>query len=418
MSIKESLYLGQPGVWISNESTRLFVQSFGGMTPEFSALLNGEPNQNIASNTWVNTHWNPHFKATSSGWLDHSEPEQVNYWGIELLRQAAGTFPCAPTFGPGNNDLLPHGDCANSQWQLKGCKTLTFETRNKEETASLAHWTLNGTYKQLKYQKWDYLHQSQSAHYSVLEVSNPTGEAVDINLAWHTTLGAPFLEQGCLIFNNGDEFKVAPSGTEFDTTTQLVPNRDFSNFSQAPTQAGGAKDLHKMDGYTGYSDFVSATSDDDDLLWSLCVNPRLNLVYLSLIPLSALPNQVNAQSMNYWNHCGGRDFTPWADFQGGVDRTYALGMEASIGSSCQGLDHSREHRVFMNKPCCYSLPPQHSITFPCINTLFALTADELATIESGKSDPQQLKSTIEAAVLQHIAALDLEFTAVAVANNN
>lgn len=413
MPVQESSYLGQSGVWITNSSTRLFVQHFGGMTPEFSTRLRDKDGA-----VWLNTHWQPHFKASQSGFMDSTDPEQSSYWGIELLRQAAGTFPCAPTFGPGNDQLLPHGDCANTNWQLNRCYEVDVEYQHSHHKANIAHWQLQGQYRQLQYQKWDYLYADQSAHYCVLQVHNPNDQAVDINLAWHTTLGAPFLERGCLVFNNCNHFKVAPAGTEFDQTTQLEPNLEFTDFSAAPTKSARQKNLHLMDGYTGHSDFVSGTTDNPELLWSLCVNPYLNLAYLSVIPLSRLPNQVNAQSMNYWNHCGGRDFTPWADYQGGVDRTYALGMEAAIGSSCQGLEHSRSQRTYMDKPSCYALKAQQTVTFPCINSLFELTSDELALATDSTQHPTTLNTIIEAAVMRHIATLDLSFTAVAVANNN
>lgn len=399
MTIEIGQYLGQDGVWLKNDQTRLFVQKFGGMTPEFSKLA-----QLDDCIQWLNTHWNPHFKTPFSGKLDEQSDEQKSYWAIELMRQAAGTFPCAPTFGPGNDQVLPHGDTANMDWQLKDAQ----QTSSCEQEAAFAHWTLKGNYQGLTYQKWDILPESSSAHYMVLEVSNPTAHNVETNLAWHTTVGAPFLERGCLIETNCNRFKTAPAGTEFDHTSALEAEAEFTSLTKAPVSQAlakylKAKDVSKMPGYNGRSEFISGVTKHSHYLWSVCVNPYLRMAYLTLVPFDAVERQANASSMNYWMHSGGRDFAPWADYQGGVDRNYALGMETSIGASCLGLDWARQHPEYLGKPTFCSLAPGQSLCFPCINTIF-----EVNLVTS--ADDNQIRQSIHQQVEQHISTLDTRFS--------
>ncbi len=277
------------------------------MTPEFATLVDIE-----GDSQWLNTHWNPHFKAPFSGKLNSADEEQSAYWGIELMRQAAGTFPCAPTFGPGNDELLPHGDTANFDWQLNQALSLS------QQQCVYAEWQMTKGYQGLSYRKRDMLPETSSAHYMILEISNPTSQPVDANLAWHTTLGSPFLERGCLIGSNCHQFATAPKGTEFDHTSALKPGQQFDSLSCVPSAKGDNKNLSAMPGYNGHSEFISGITEQKGALWSVCINPFFNLAYLTLIPFDAIEQQVNPSTINYWIHSGGRDFVPWADYQGGL----------------------------------------------------------------------------------------------------
>lgn len=58
MKVEKGLYQGQEGVWLENDKSRLFIQSFGAMTPEFSIKTNIDHKEQ-----WINTHWRPYFKS-------------------------------------------------------------------------------------------------------------------------------------------------------------------------------------------------------------------------------------------------------------------------------------------------------------------------------------------------------------------
>ncbi|KHT62537.1 hypothetical protein RJ45_17140 [Photobacterium gaetbulicola] len=396
MYIEIGQYLGQDGVWIENDETRLFVQAFGGMTPEFSRKMHSQ-----TGDYWLNAHWLPHFKSPFSGKLNKQNPAEKAYWGVELLRQAAGCFPCAPAFGPGNQRVPTHGDTANTDWQLTSAEQVEADGRK----FARATWSLAGNYEQLCYRKADYLRDDDGSHYMVMTVENTTNHDVPINLAWHTTLGAPFLERGCWILDNCDEYQVSPEGTEFDATSSLKLGSSFPSLSQAPMLSGASKDLSVMPGYNGSAEFISGTSSSKQVLWSACYNPYFNLVYVSAVPLEQLSDQVSPSFMNYWIHSGGRDAVPWADYPGGPDRNYALGLECSIGGSCKGYDWSLEQPCMLNKPTNYNLEAHSAISFVCINSFFTPNfASKVETVSS--LDKSQLKVLIE----RHIDTLDISFS--------
>ncbi|EMK6667571.1 hypothetical protein V9J75_001022 [Vibrio fluvialis] len=384
-------YLGQGGVWLKNDEVTLFVQKFGGMTPEFSIQLD-----NSLSSSRVNTHWLPHFKSPFSGKLDPQSQEQRDYWSVELLRQAAGTFCCAPAFGAGNEDIPTHGDTANQDWQLTSARCIddgVFEY-------SLAQWSLEGGYKGLEYSKTDYLRNNDNSHYMVLEVTNSSSESIPINLAWHTTLGAPFLERGCRILDNCSDYLVAPYRTEFDDTTQLKPGSRFASLNQATGRVGNSVDCSTMTGYSGHSDFITATTPSTRQMWAACYNPFMQLIYITVIPFNQIANQVTPSFMNYWIHAGGRGAQPWADYTGGCDRNYALGMECSIGGSCKGYDWSLENPTVLGKPTMHHLPAFSSAAFLCINSLMKLPAEVAISLTE-----TELTLLIES----YIETLDLSF---------
>ncbi|MDR9828571.1 hypothetical protein RCJ22_23585 [Vibrio sp. FNV 38] len=384
-------YLGQGGVWLKNTETTLFVQKFGGMTPEFSIEF-ADSDKKMR----VNTHWLPHFKTPFSGKLNPSSSEQVDYWSGELLRQAAGTFACAPAFGGGNDQVPAHGDTANRDWELIDVRCLV----QPFTEYSIAKWRLNDGYQSLCYQKTDYIRSDDNSHYMVLEVTNSGRESIPINLAWHTTLGAPFLERGCWILDNCYEYMVSPKGTEFDDTTILKPGAVFNSLSQAIDYQGNKVDRSKMPGYSSSSDFITGKTTADRYMWAACYNPHFKLAYITVIPFEQLENQLTPSFMNYWVHTGGRGTVPWADYEGGVDRNYALGMECSIGGSCKGYEWSKQNPTLLGKPTVHNLPADSSVSFLCINSLMKVPVE--VTDSFTEND---LASLIEL----HIETLELSF---------
>lgn len=391
MYIEVGQYLGQDGVWLKNDETRLFIQAFGGMTPEFSRKMRSQ-----TGDYWLNAHWMPHFKAPFSGRMDNDDPEQRAYWQVELLRQAAGTFPCAPAFGPGTDNIPTHGDTANNVWSLASARLVD----SGGESYAKAVWHLAGEFEQLKYQKTDYLRQGDSSHYMVMTVENNHDYAVPINMAWHTTLGSPFVERGCWLLDNCQQYQVCPQGTEFDTTASLELGARFESLSDIPTRTGGKSDLSLMPGYNGHAEFISGVSSSRQLLWSACYNPYYNLVYVSVIPLAQLEGQVSPSFMNYWIHSGGREMMPWADYDGGCDRNYALGLECAIGGSCKGYEWSRENPQFLNKPTYFELAGNSTASFVCINSFFS---------PEGYGRPITGESQLTEMIEQYIRSLDISF---------
>ncbi len=211
------------------------------------------------------------------------------------------------------------------------------------------------------------------------------------------------------IETNCSHFKTAPLGTEFDHISALETGAEFTSLTKAPVNDALAKRLStkgmsKMPGYDGHYEFISGVTKHSDYLWSVCINPFLKMVYLTLVPFNAIERQADASSVNYWMHSGGRDFAPWADYQSRVDRNYALGMETSVGASCLGLDWAKQHPEYIGKPTFSKLDAGASLRFPCIDTIFEIDLD--ASLEAS-----QVRQSICQQVEQHIATLDTRFSA-------
>jgi hypothetical protein len=84
-----------------------------------------------------------------------------------------------------------------------------------------------------------------------------------MNFGWHNTVGAPFLESGCLISNNAREFAVPPLGTEFDETGRFEPGSTFDSLKAVPLRDGGTADATVVPGPIGYTDFVAGAVPGD-----------------------------------------------------------------------------------------------------------------------------------------------------------
>lgn len=392
MKVEKGLYQGQEGVWLENDKSRLFIQSFGAMTPEFSIKTNIDHKEQ-----WINTHWRPYFKSPFSGRIDPNNQEQMDYWGGELLRLAGGSFPCAPTFGPGNDQIPPHGDTANSDWRLEGVEEVVIN----EKSLGSVSWSLGGHYGDLQYRKKDLMSSDSATHYSLFSVQNLNNKALPIHMAFHNTVGVPFIERGCFIETNCQHFTTADHASEFGYTSALKSMQEFDSLDAAPREDGGTSDLSRMPGFNGQSEFISGVTDDKDFLWSVVINPYLHLAYLSAIPLNCRGDQVNPNFMNWWIHSGGRDFKPWADHEGGMDREYALGMEVSVGGSCNGLDWSKENPTLLDKDTFYTLQPHSQVSFICINSIFEvapdLKANQVSKVVNG------FLEKLDCSVVQHIS---------------
>ncbi|HUX39945.1 MAG TPA: hypothetical protein VMV83_02165 [Rectinemataceae bacterium] len=337
---------GRKAVRLENASVRAVIEAKGGMIPEFSLKL-----PEVA----LNAHWLPAWR-----------PRQAEPWSKEglgafykgeLLYHIAGDFPCSPNFGP---DCLvdgvahpAHGWTAQGEWRIEGCGV--------EEAIAWARFTIDSPDPALplSYEKLDMMIEGQPAIYSMLTIRNSGAGPVSINVARHTTLGAPFLAKGCRISLPADRFLAAPSGTEFDDTGRLAGGAEFASLQKAPLRSGGTVDISHVPGLIGFTDLVTGAIPAGLALgWSCVVNPALNLAYVCFFPGAAgLPHGEIALSFNdLWMQYGGRRFTPWAETEGGVDRIFCLGTENATGAFANGLGFARANPSLLGKPTLVEIP--------------------------------------------------------------
>lgn len=346
---------GRTATLLDNQEVRVLISDRGGMTPELSAVsVPGSPGR-------INAHWNPWFRGNG---MDHYQHDKHGaFWKASLLYNLTGTFPCLPNFGPGHMvdgiEVPPHGWSANELWRCTSFGSdettawaVSFMEIGKNTGTGVTPFPLRCT-------KIDAVIAGQPVHYTSLAIENTGDKSVSINVGWHNTVGAPFLETGCRISACAETWNTAPEGGEFDDTGRLVLGKPFETLAKAPLRSGGTTDLSLVPPPIGYTDLVSGkVPAGTDLGWSAVVNPHQQMVYICFFPGpgAAEPDEIALTFNNLWMQYGGRSFTPWAPYEGGTDLTYCLGTENSVGAFANGLEYARKHPTLMGNPTLVEIP--------------------------------------------------------------
>ena len=339
---------GRDATVLEHDSLRVMIDDIGGMIPELSLLKGKEQ---------LNAHWLPWFRANSG--KPYRESEDGNFWKVQLLYHVAGNFPCVPNFGAGHiidgMEMPPHGWSANLPWIFRSGGL------DEETGAAWALSVMDSPEKAmpLSFKKIDLIIPGQNVHYTSIEIKNLSEKKIEICAGWHNTIGAPFLAEGCRISCAASAWATAPNGSEFDTTTRLVPAAGFSSLAEAPLGSGGTVDLSRVPGPTGYTDFATGCIDSAAALgWSSLVNPSLKAAYICFFPgaASAEKDDIVLRFNSLWMQYGGRAFTPWAAYEGGSDLTYCLGTENSISAYAEGLEYSRRIGKVLGAPATETIP--------------------------------------------------------------
>jgi len=343
-----SVFMGRPSIRLSNGLVRATVDLASCVIPELGVELDGR---------LLNAHWVPAFRDPSG--TPWSSELHAEFWKSRLLYSIAGDFVCSPNFGPDcavdGTELPAHGWTANAEWRHLG------HGADRAKGIAYADFALDSPSPgmPLRWVRRDFVAAGQSALFTSLSVSNRGRVPLSINLAHHNTVGAPFLEPGCKISLSARHYMTAPSGTEFDETGRLAQGAEFDSLERAPLRGGGSADISLVPGMIGATDFVTgALPREARLGWSCVLNPRRALAYLCLFPGSAgLPEDEVALSFNdLWMQYGGRPFTPWAEREGGPDRTFCLGTENAVGAFANGLAYSRSHPELLGRPTLVRIP--------------------------------------------------------------
>jgi len=341
-------YLGRTAVALENDEVRAVVDAEGGMMPEFG-LRRGRG--------ILNAHWIPDFRGDlATPW---SDDRCASYWKARLLYLIAGDFPCSPSFGPACTvdgvELPPHGFTANETWTLRGAGV------DVEAGAAWARFSLASPAPAmpLTWDKVDLVLRGQPAYYSVLRIRNAGAAPIAIQVGRHNTLGAPFLQPGCVVSACADRFATPPPPCEFDATGRLAQGVEFESLAAAPLRAGGTVDLRTVPEPVGFTDLVAgAVPSGSGLGWSCVANPALGLAYLCFFPGPAglRAGEIALGFDVLWMQYGGRAFTPWALHDGGADRTYCLGTENAVGGFAHGLAWARAHPRLLGVPTTVEVP--------------------------------------------------------------
>ena len=345
---------GRDATVLESAQVRVVIDDESGMTPEFSALQDKRA---------LNAHWIPPFRSTSGAAWD--EAKHGEYWKAALLYHIAGNFPCVPSFGSAHlleGETMPaHGWTANGRWKFE-------KMGGDEETgAAWARSTLSkaGAGLDLTFTKIDLVIPGSPVHYTSLKVKNNAGAPAEISAAWHNTVGAPFLQAGCRISACASNWMTAPPGGEFDETGRLALGAEFVSLSKAPLALGGRADISEVPGIIGWTDFAAgAVPLRSNLGWFSVVNTAQKLVYMNFFtgPAAAGADDIILYFNDLWMQYGGRNFTPWALYDGGTDQNFCLGLENSTSGFPTGLSTARRTKELLGSPTTVTIPAKGSKT--------------------------------------------------------
>ncbi|MDR2601652.1 MAG: hypothetical protein LBC53_04280 [Spirochaetaceae bacterium] len=339
---------GRGAAFLQNASLRVLIDDIGGMTPELSC---------VQENRQINAHYIPWFRANSPAHFN--DEEHGGFWRSSLLYNMAGSFPCAPNFGPGmiidGVKMPPFGWTANLPWKFikSGTDNVSGGVWNYSEMKA------PNPNVALSFKKIDMVIPGHCVHYSALIIKNSGTKDIEINAGFHNTVGAPFLDAGCRISACSKNWTTPPAGGEFDATTRLALGAEFPALSKAPLSYGGKEDLTVVSGPIGHTDFVcGAVPKSSSLSWSAVVNPNLKLAYVCFFtgPAAADPDDIVLYFNDFLMQYGGRPFTPWAAFEGGSDLSYCLGTANAAAAYCYGLEYSRTAKQVLGSPATVNIP--------------------------------------------------------------
>ena len=341
--------VGRQGTLLTNGLIRVVVEDFGGMTPELSYKN---------EKTYVNMHFVPHFRGSSS----HYDENKHKAWGAKLAHELAGTWPCFPNFGNSSfergYEVPVCGHTAQGVWDI-----LEYGA-NEEFCYQVA--ALGGKHTEnIYYKKYDILLKEESVYYQVIKIKNNRDEIFNFGGALHNTTGSSFIEKGCKIAASADLYHTPPVSHDPNQIERLKLNVSFSKLNNAPLNGGGSVDLTTVPGLVGYTDFITGRIPQDaDLGWMGIINPNLGSIYLTFFkgPKTIAPNEFTFLFNHLWLQYGGRNYLPWAKFEGGFDQTLAVGIESGISAWGYGLDYCDKNPVLMGNPTIIPLLPNEEKT--------------------------------------------------------
>lgn len=384
MDVKRlQLWEGRHATMMSNDSLRVVVEDQGAMVLELSNLT--------ASGGRLNAH--PLYWFRGKGATVGSDANASFYKESQLLYQLGGNFLSFPNFGPPQSvkgvEHLAHGYTANNLWTI-----IKYGT----DSEIGANWVLS----QMRRSEEDYpfvaskIDMMLPGHpvlYTSVTITNEGSKPLAANIGWHNTVGSPFLEEGCVISVAAEQFCTVPQYSEFDQTGRLAMGIEFDDLKKAPLRKEGTCDLTVVPGLIGYTDFVTGVLPIDSKLgWSNVVNPRSKMMYFSFFTgaAAAEEKEIILHFNNLWMQYGGRNYTPWALYDGGTDNTFCLGMENSLSHFADGLGASMAHQQLMGSPTIEMISPAEpkvlrygTAFFPYEQAKMGLGVDEVEQVVEG-----------------------------------
>ncbi len=348
------LWEGRSAAVLTNDLIRVVIEDQGAMVLELSTEL--------PSGGRVNAHAIPWFRGT--GTSVYSD-ENSDFWrNNSLLYQKAGSYFCFPNFGDACQDgPVFHemdGYSANGYWMVE---------RYGTDSTFNGAWMLSSLVSREAGNRWnvqkvDMLLPGHPVLYTSCTIRNDGDSPLTANIAWRNTLGAPFLESGCLLNSSAERWMTTNQSLN-GIYGRIADGIQFDDLRKAPLKSGGTVDLTQVSGMTGSTDLIAGVVPSSSRLgWNSVINPRQQLLYFTFFPGPAVleegdvPLYFNYFLMDY----GGRQLSPWALYDGGTSQVFNLGCGSGTSFMEEGVVRSVQQETLMGCPTTISLAPGETKT--------------------------------------------------------
>lgn len=348
------LWEGRNAAVLTNDLIRVVIEDRGAMALELSTEL--------SSGGRVNAHALPWLRGTgTSVYSDENSDFRRNN---SLFYQKAGSYFCFPNFGTAcqNGEIFHETDgySANGYWMVE---------RYGTDSMFGGAWILSSLTSREAGNRWkihkvDLLLPGHPVLYTSCTITNNGDRPLDANAAWRNTLGSPFLESGCLLNSSAGQWMSIDQSLN-GINGRIASDMPFDDLRKAPLKSGGTIDLTQITGMTGSTDLISGVVPETAKLgWNSVINPRLQLLYFTFFPGPVA--QEEGDLPLYFNHFlmdyGGRQFTPWALYDGGTSQVFNLGCGSGTCYFGEGLARSLTQTALMDRPTTVSLAPDETKT--------------------------------------------------------
>ena len=331
------LWQSRNATYMSNNLVRAVIEDQGEVAIELSARS--------VQGGFVNALSLPYFRGRGAGVL--GDPNTDWWKGKESFYQAGGSYFTFPS--KDEDGILT----TNTYWTVR---------RYGSDGKCGGLWRLSEMKSRMEHMRYsarkvDLLLPGEPVLYSLVHIENRQDEMLEYNASIHSMLTPPFLESGCFLATSASHYVAFSPNFREVAFNRLKSGIRFNELRHAPAINGSVMDAGYVPGPTGSYDYLAGQlSSGDELGWTVVFNPRLQLLFMTLVPGpgSSLPgNVVKCPHVDIACNYLGRMDTPWALYEGGTPQVFSL----TVGSGM--LDH---HGA-LDGPEHYSLAPGEGIDF-------------------------------------------------------
>lgn len=353
-----------PGRYVTvmdNDLVRLVIEDKGGVEIEFSA--------ESSFGGRINALWTPRF---------HAFPQNFPGGGSASCRKNGAARYCwaGSSFWYPSYGLAQAGgtDTVSGSWTVEKYGTdpisggiwLYSSFRNAEEG--------------YRVRRLDMLLKGQPVHYTAASITNEGTRPIEGNAVKSTSLGFPFLQNGCILNSCAKTWMTPPDDQTGHVRRAMAAGIQFDDPAHVPLGAGKSGNYKRVPPVNGANDFVSGRVPRQiPLGWSSVINARERMLFFTFFPgPGGLQEDDIPVNFVNWNFVmGGLREPPWAWYDGGTNQEVFLGCDVGTNMLDMGLKTAREKGTLMGVDTLVRIEPGRTKTFFCAKAFLPYEATHI-----------------------------------------